>query len=367
MRIGIDARLIGQTGVGRYIRNLLRELSIEGGDHEYIVFLRKQDIGAFIIPNARWKKIEADVPWHSVTEQIIMPWLFYREHLDVLHVPYFNVPIFYPGKYIVTIHDVTILHVNTGKASTLPYWFYKIRRIGYRIILFLGIYRATRVIAVSETVKHEIISRFNKPGEKVTVTYEGIEPEFLLKSRFGELENFLYVGNVYPHKNVEILLQAYLLYKNSVKDPKKLIFVGPADYFYEQLRALISSLGLNTYVNIIHNLADSELHQMYASAIALLLPSRLEGFGLPGLEALASGCRVICSDIPVFHEILGSNAMYVDTTSPIELANSMKEISRQAYNRELFQKSSLKFLSKYNWNTMARETRQEYEKVGSET
>jgi tRNA U55 pseudouridine synthase TruB len=135
MRRGIDARLLHETGVGRYIRNLIRELATGDQLNEYVIFLRETDFSQFNVPNSRWHKRKAEAPWHSFAEQFIMPWVLLREHLDVLHVPYFNAPIFYPGKYIVTIHDLTILHFDTGKASTLPYWVYKIRRFGYRIVL----------------------------------------------------------------------------------------------------------------------------------------------------------------------------------------------------------------------------------------
>ena len=118
MKIGIDARLVNETGVGRYVRNLIAELGKIDDKNSYVVFLRKSAFDSFALPNARWTKRLADIPWHSVTEQLFMPAIFNSEHLDLLHVPYFNVPLFYFGKFIVTIHDLTILHFDTGKATT---------------------------------------------------------------------------------------------------------------------------------------------------------------------------------------------------------------------------------------------------------
>lgn len=173
MKIGIDARLINETGVGRYIRNLIEELGTIDTKNSYVVFLRRSAFDAFRPPNARWEKRLADVQWHSMTEQIFLPAIFNRERLDLLHVPYFNVPLFYFGKFVVTIHDLTILHFDTGKATTLPYLFYKIRRLGYYISLLKAILWSEKVIAVSKTTKKEILDHFDVLPEHISVIYEG--------------------------------------------------------------------------------------------------------------------------------------------------------------------------------------------------
>ncbi len=173
MKIGIDARLISETGVGRYIRNLITELGKIDRTNSYVVFFRKAAYSGFELPNARWEKRLADVPWHSVAEQIFMPAIFNREKLDVLHVPYFNVPIFYFGKFIVTIHDLTILHFDTGKATTLPYLFYKIRRWGYSLSLLKALFWSEKVIAVSKSTKQELLDHFDVLQEHIVIIYEG--------------------------------------------------------------------------------------------------------------------------------------------------------------------------------------------------
>jgi hypothetical protein len=173
MNIGIDGRLIEETGVGRYIQNLIRELGTIDTKNSYVVFLRKSAFDAFALPNARWTKRLADIRWHSVAEQLFMPAIFSRERLDLLHVPYFNVPLFYFGKFIVTIHDLTILHFDTGKASTLPYVFYKLRRLGYYISLLKAMFWSEKIIAVSHTTKKEILKHFDVLSEHVAVIYEG--------------------------------------------------------------------------------------------------------------------------------------------------------------------------------------------------
>ncbi|HUD20131.1 MAG TPA: glycosyltransferase family 1 protein [Patescibacteria group bacterium] len=370
MKIGIDARLIGETGVGRYIRNLIRELGDIDSVNQYILFFRKRDYHTFSPPNDRWTKRLADVSWHSVREQIVMPWLFTKEHLDLVHIPYFNAPILYFGKYIITIHDLTILQTDTGKATTLPYFFYKIRRFGYRIVLGLGIMNARKIITVSKTVKDDIIKHFGINQDKIIVTYEGIDPNFLKKINIPTAKSsisgdyFLYVGNVYPHKNIELMLEAYREYQKAVKKSALLVFVGPDDYFYRRLAGVVYATEIQDHVLFLHDIGDVELHALYANAIALLFPSRMEGFGLPALEALAAGCPVIVSDIPIFREILEDFATFVDTRKPGLLKDALVRISEHSTRREMSNKIK-PFLLRYNWHDLAVKTYDIYLRVGT--
>ncbi len=171
MRIGIDARLINETGVGRYIRNLIGELTKIDTKNSYVVFVR--NVADFEPPNARWTRRIVNVPWHSVSEQLFMPAICAKEKLDLLHVPYFNVPLLYFGTFVVTIHDLTILHFETGKATTLPYVIYKLKRFAYYILLLKALHWSQKIIAVSKTTKQEILDHFDVLPEHIEVIYEG--------------------------------------------------------------------------------------------------------------------------------------------------------------------------------------------------
>lgn len=363
MRIGIDARLINETGVGRYIRNLIREIAIIDANNQYVVFLRKNIFDEFILPGPNWQKRLVDVPWHSISEQLILPFIFSREKLDLLHVPYFNAPIFYPGKYVMTIHDLTILKTNTGKASTLPFILYKVRRLGYQFVLRIGANRATQIITVSKTVKKDIVDELRINSEKIKVTYEGIDRVFLEKSkkvkRLIDKPYFLYVGNVYPHKNVEILVSAMLGLKK--KHPKvQLVFVGKRDFFYNRLQENPVTQQLTDNIIFAGEVSDVELKNYYHYALALLFPSKMEGFGLPGLEALASKCLVIAAKTHVFTEILDKHALFVD---PDNLTDWINVLDKIASNPDEY-KLSLdvdKWLSNFSWIKLAQDTLKIYE------
>lgn len=367
MNIVIDARLIHETGVGRYIRNLIGKLASIDTHNRYTVILMACDYDWFELPNTRWEKRKTTVHWHTVSEQILMPWILWKARPDLVHIPYFNVPILYPGKFVTTIHDLTILHVHTGKASTLPYWKYVLRKIGYRLILWIAIQRAAKVITVSHTVKKDILLNFRIADDKVAVTYEGIDDSFMQGSIYDKIPRpvhdkyFLYVGNVYPHKNVETLLEAFRLLTVKHMSGVKLLFVGPKDYFYTRLATLVTSLSMSDTVEIRHAVSDEELGSLYHHAEALIFPSRMEGFGLPALEALSYGCPVIASDIPVFHEILGTYAYFTDTTKPEALSRTMNEVLHGTPHKGMEKKPPVSFLRKFSWDTMARMTLQIYQ------
>lgn len=365
MKIGIDARLINETGVGRYIRNLLRELQKTDTENEYVIFLRKDAYLSFQLPNKRWKKIIADIRWHTLKEQLVMPMVFYKEHLDLLHVPYFNIPLLYFKKFIVTIHDLTIYHVHTGEASTLPRFFYTLKRIGYNIVLRNALKNSSKIIAVSHATKNDITQTFALDSSKIIVTYEAVDQglentrhtlfsrktvsvSFLIKDNY-----FLYVGNAYPHKNLKMLIKAFLHFS---KGSIKLILVGKKDYFYSRLKEYVDALNAQDSVQFFGYANDSELANLYLHAIALVLPSLKEGFGLPGLEAMACGCPVVCSDIPVFHEIYSYAAIYFNPQNSKNMIEILEKCIQDNSRRDTLIKLGRKRAKQYSWSKLAKQT-----------
>lgn len=362
MNIGIDARLIEETGVGRYIRNLVWQLARIDHRNRYVVFLRKKSFDTFQPPNVRWTKVLADVPWHTVREQLMMPGLCRAQKLDLLHVPYYNPPVFYTGRVVITIHDLTILHFATGKATTLPFGLYALKHMGYRAVLRIALSKAANVIAVSETTKQEILDHFRINPARITVTYEGVDAYIHARDMSNKQplisgKYFLYVGNAYPHKNVEILLKALV----HMPPDYTLVLVGTNDLFYERLKQSSEALGLSGRVRFFGSANDGQLSNLYRNAQSLLFPSLMEGFGLPGVEALSVGCPVIASDIPIFHEILKNFATYFHPRDVSGLAARLVESVRSRNDADMVKKRK-EYAQKYSWERMARETLEVYER-----
>jgi len=364
MRIGIDARLWEQTGVGRYIRNLVVNLQKIDKKNEYVLFIRKEDLESVKkeIKNPKWSFVEANIKWHSIAEQVELPLLLNKQKLDLVHFPYFSVPISYRKPYVVTIHDLIINHFSTGEASTLAYPLYLGKRVSYQFIIKQAAKRAKRIIVPSVATKEEIIDHLRIPEKKINVIPEASDKNLspqLPSSKTKTLgKYFLYVGNAYPHKNLTSLIYAFNKISKEVKD-LKLILVGHKDFFYQRLE---KENTLSDKIVFYGKATDRELSNLYASAIALVMPSLMEGFGLPVLEAMSLKCLVVCSDIPSFKEIASNCAIYFRP----EDANDIKETMKSVYvNNEKFRKEKLdaafKRAQKYSWKKAAEETLNAYE------
>ena len=173
MKIGIDARLWNESGVGRYIRNLVTQLQEIDKKNEYILFHLthdKKDIES-IVTNSNFHLRIANIRWHSVEEQLSIPGILARENLDLVHFPYFSVPIFYTGTFVVTIHDLILNHYPTGQASTLPSFVYYLKLLGYKFVVREAARKARHIIAVSkETKKRLSIAAFFCYARSNTIT-----------------------------------------------------------------------------------------------------------------------------------------------------------------------------------------------------
>ena len=363
MRIGIDARLWEQTGVGRYIRNLVVNLQKIDKKNHYILFIRSQDLESVNkeIKSKNWKIIETNIKWHSISEQIQFPLMLNKAKLDLVHFPYFSVPILYKKPYVVTIHDLIIDHFSTGEASTLAYPLYFGKRVSYKFIINQAAKRAKKIIVPSNATKEEIMDHLKILEKKINVIPEAsdrnLKPQKPNSKSQISGKYFLYVGNAYPHKNLVSLIYAFNKIAKDNKD-LKLILVGQKDFFYQRLEEENKSDKIIFYGKA----TDRELTNLYLNAIALVMPSLMEGFGLPVLEAMSLKCLVVCSNIPSFREIASNSAIYFRP----EDANDIKETMKSVYvNNEKYRKekleSAFKRSQKYSWKKAAVETLNVYE------
>lgn len=369
MKIGIDARLINETGVGRYIKNLIESLSSIDSENEYIVYLSPNAYRTFVLPNARWQKKELTVHWHSIAEQILLPFTYLTDKLDILHVPYFTVPIFYPGKIVVTVHDLIILTHPTGLASTKSALVYWCKYIGYRFILYFSLLRAKYILTVSHSVKNELIHFFPFVKSKLLVAYEGVDRVFtnnVEKSSPYEFPYFLVVGNVYPHKNAQLLVHALKELVSKQSFSGKIIFVTKNDEFTKRLKEKVADLGVSDNVLFLFDTTDEYLSTLYFHARAVLFPSLKEGFGLPALEAISLNTPVILSDIPVFRELFGKLPLRFIPSSDVDAwATAIAEYGNQRKSKEVYfrtEKERDTFFEQFRWVTLAKETRAIYER-----
>jgi glycosyltransferase involved in cell wall biosynthesis len=311
MRIGIDARKIADFGIGTYVRNLLRDLPIVAPEDEYVALAPARL--AHLLPEGV-ERIELDAPHYSVREMFAVGRAIERARLDLFHAPHYVTPVT-RVPMVVTIHD--LIHLRDRNPM---------KRLYARRMIGRAVRRARRVLTVSETVKREIVAAFGCDAEHVLVTPNGVDARFSPVGagvsptggrRAGDY--FLYVGNDKPHKNVDLLVDA-------VPPGAQLILAGAP---FERFRDRATLAGF---------VSDDELAALYRGAIALVMPSREEGFGLPALEAMASGCAVITSTAPALVEITGYAALHAPTSSDASI-DALREAMTRVMSDEALRAS----------------------------
>lgn len=363
-RIAIDARLYEETGVGRYIKNLTASLARIDSHNQYLLLLRKKTYDRIILPAPNFRKILADTRWHTPWEQIHIPYLIWRQKIDLVHFPYQNfVPaLFCPAKFVLTVHDLIIAKLKTGRFAILPSFFTNIKQFFFSTLLRVALARACKIIAVSEATKKTILQLFASSAP-IDVIYEAnglsLSQKRIKAPALGEY--FLYVGSAHPHKNLQVLIEAF---RKANLERVKLILVGKDDFFYPRLKRELEDRGLmrSERIEILGEKSDEELIGLYQNALAVVLPSKAEGFGLPAIEAMTLGCLVLASKIEVFQEICADAAVYFDPDDVESLSRTLVNIAGVSTNYDLLRTKGTKRAAMFSWDLAARQTLTIYER-----
>lgn len=379
--IGIDARFYGPIGkgLGRYTQEIVDNIVKLDQTNHYVIFLNRHNFDEFTTTDWRVRKVLANARWYSLAEQITFPIRIWRAKLDLMHFPHFNVPLVCPVKFVVTIHDLILTKFPTVKATTrwpIIYWF---KNLGYRLVVWSAIKRAKKIITVSKFTKADLVKEFHAQAKKVYVTYEGVANlakgnDTLFSSKLDAkktLQDYhlvapflLYVGNAYPHKNLQRLLKNFQAIQKTQPN-LRLVMVGKEDYFYNQLKNYAVSLGLwsnDEELTDSHPLVfpgyvpDIKLEVLYRQALAYVFPSLYEGFGLPPLEAMAKDCAVVSSDRASLPEILGKAALYFDPENDVDMIAKISQIIVDENLRARLKKLGQQQIKRYNWWECTRAT-----------
>lgn len=327
--IGIDARLYFQTGVGTYLRNFLHFLpKYKPQNTKVSLFVLQEDADYIATKHADCTVVPVTARWHSLGEQLPFYATLMRSNLDLMHFTYFSYPVLYRRPFIATVHDVTPILFKTGKASTKNPLMYNLKHAAFTYVLEEQVKRASAIITPTQTVKNQLIELYGaRHKTKIHPYYEGVDFEFTSveenkkMAEIGKNPFFLYVGNFYPHKNVERLIKAFA----AVPEPYTLVLCGPEDYFAKHIVEYISSLHLAQRVVFHPNPKREDLLYCYKNAEALVHPSLSEGFGLPLIEAMQFNLPIIASDIPVFRELLKSSFMPFNPLHEEDIASALRE------------------------------------------
>jgi len=349
IKVAIDSRMITWTGVGAYLRNLLNFI-------DYSAILGNPAL--ISKPNV----IPYTAPIYGIKEQLAFPYRILRKTKpDILHVPHSNIPWFYLGKIAVTIHDLT--HLIYPKF--LPHKKYtRISKLVYFYFYFLNWFackRACHIFADSKNTKEDIIKFFKVKQERISVVHLGVCEEFTIKEKSAveylrekysipsNKKVLLYVGNLTPHKNVEMLINAFAKMQN--KNDCCLVLAGKAfDLFSGNQKA--KELGIEKSIVQTGFISQEELIDLYNLADLFVFPSIYEGFGLPVLESLACGTPVACSNTSSLPEIGGEFAFYFN---PLDENDIAMQIDKALHSKQ-DSKELRNYALQFSWKKTAEKT-----------
>lgn len=362
MKIGFDARLISSLGIGRYISGLLpflaeilRDRLVVIGGRNDVALLRALTSGhaQLIVSNAR--------PYRLAEQSALLVDLL-KVRLPLIHFPHYNLPLAYPGRFVVTIHDLFSFQFPEIHSGPLPRGF-------NRILITNAVARAAAIIAPSRATAAEVADRFpstrprlmaiaeaadarfsaarNPAAEATWQRYFGIRPPF-----------FLYLGQWKTYKNVPVLIEAFAEVLRGRPDVQ--LVIAGHDPRHPEIPAAAASLPGGAVVFPGH-VPEDAIAELYRSAAAVVIPSRAEGFGLPVLEGMACGVPVICSDLPVLREIADGVATFCDPSSPTAFAAAMSAALHSGDSDRI--QRGLDRAANYNWKTAAEQTVTIYERV----
>lgn len=357
MKILLDARLYGleHAGLGRYAINLIEELKKIDSKNDYAVLLRNKYFNQLKFPK-NWKKVLADFRHYSLAEQTILPKIISKEKPDLVHFLHMNIPVFYGGKFIVTVHDLLMQKHRGSKATTLPFFAYFPKLLAAKLVFRHAVFKSEKIIVPSCAVKEEVAGFYRLNPKKIVVTYEGVNLASFKPSRAIDRPYFIYVGNAYPHKNLERAIKALA--------SKKMLFVivSSRSVFTEKLKNDIENLKAEKYVRLLGFVPDSQLGTLLKNSLGFIYPSLSEGFGLPGLEAMAAGTLVLVSDIPVFKEVYKDVPIYFDPYDVNSIKSAVeKAVSMSDEERNKIIEKGKELVKNYSWSKMAKETLKIYE------
>jgi len=375
----IDARLYGleNSGIGRYLINLIKELIVLDKNNKYILLLREKYFNELKLPR-NWKKVLVDIRHYTLKEQLKIPQIISKEAPDLVHFPHINFPIFYKGKYVITVHDLTMQRQGSN-ASDLPLPLYYLKRLPFLLSAVKAVRNAGMIIVPSIEVKNDVVNYYSINSNKVKVAYEGVSfptayhsqrisaKKILDNYGISEKQYFLYVGNAYPHKNLDFAIKAFNKLNSQSKFNTNFVIAGSGGVFKDRLEKNIKDAGAQKLVKLLGYIPDEELPALYKNSIAFIYPSISEGFGLQGLETMAAETLLLASDIPVFKEIYREQAMYFDPKNEDSLVEAMgNAIKLPQKERSKIINSSKEYIKRFSWHDMAKDTLEVYQQVLSE-
>lgn len=351
MRIAFDASSMrgAKTGIGVYTQNLASALRRFAPAIEIVEL-----VDAATVHQRTDRRI--------LREQFHLPRLAQQSQVDILHLTGFAAPVWTSMPVVLTVHDLigALFSANFPPAARL-YWS---RYLPFTLRF------ARHILADSENTKRDIIRLTHISPDRIHVIYPGRDEKFqpMINPRVDfdvPAKFFLFVSTLEPRKGVDTLIAAFARAASQVAED--LVIVGKRGWDAEKFFIQVERAGLSARVRFLDYVADEQMLALYNRARALVFPSRYEGFGLPPLEAMASGTPVICSNAASLPEVVGDAGVLLAPDDVDGFARAMAQLARDDHFHSDLRVRGLVQATKFSWERAARATLAIYSKLGART
>ncbi len=381
-RVGLNAHLLNlsgnyrSAGINWYICHLIEALTDSGdasslersSGFSFTVYSGEPRAGQFC-PGARLSlsRFPTRYPFVRILwEQLLQPIALRRDRIDLLHAMAFAGPLVLSIPWVVTVYDLSFVHY--------PRSFNALNRLYLNWAVRHSLTHASRIIAISESTRRDLCRLFGVGQERVAVVYCGRDLNFAPAHTRSAIETFrakhslpdrmiLFVGTLEPRKNVPSLIRAFAQAKRKGRLPHRLVLVGARGWKHSEIDKTVEREGLSNDVMLAGYVPEEELVEWYRAADLFVYPSLYEGFGLPPLEAMASGTPVITSNVASLPEVVGDAALMVRPEDEDAMTEAIIRVAQDSSIRADMIARGLKQASKFSWERAARETINVYRSV----
>jgi glycosyltransferase involved in cell wall biosynthesis len=382
LRIVIDARRIRDFGIGTYIRNLVQALAKADQKNQYDVVVSpgQAPLVSGLPPQFQIASYGQDET--RPAEEIAFPLFLRRFSANVYHIPLNRVPWFMPKPYVVTVHDMASLLFSEESGMRMNVRRYRFRR---------GLLRAGKILAVSAATRRDMVQTLGIPSDRVRLVYSAPAPEFFHRGHSADaraagpqteeherrriLERYqinypflLYAGNIRPQKNIPRLVEAFAVVRGELANHPdysdlRLIIIGDQIARNPAVRHAVIHSRVENCARFLGFVPFDTLRVFYECAAAFVFPSLYEGFGLPPLEAMASGTVVVTSNVSSLPEAVNDAAMLVNPENVFDIARGIREVLLDPELRAKLVARGKDQAARFSWECTAREVIEVYEEV----
>lgn len=357
--IVIDARIINSS-TGRYVERLVTYLQDVDFDNQYTILVPEKDKEFWIPRNDNFTVQTVNFKNYSFGEQLGFKLFLDKLKPDLVHFCMPQQPIGYNGKKVTTFHDMTLL--KTYNSDKNWFVFTMKQKVGRHVFKKVA-ETSNHLIAISEFTKKELQEFTPITDDKISVIYEASDVSNVLPKKYPVpfKKYLLYVGQQSDYKNIKRLGDAHQILLAKYPD-LGLVLVGKKNASALANEEYFISKGY-TNIHFTDFVDDERLSWLYTHAQAYVFPSLMEGFGLPGLEAMSYGIPVVSSNATCLPEVYGQAAHYFNPLDTSDIAEAIDQVLSNDKLRTRLAKTGYKQIKKYSWKKQAQETYKVYKKV----